>query len=1563
MENYEQKRIKKLKQGNIRKRKGGCQLKEKNKLMQDINFCTGISKNKKGVTLVALVVTIVVLLILAGVSIGMLAGDNGLIKQAQNASDEWKIAQDLEQLELAKQAEIAKGGGYIDVDDYFQRLEDEGIVNDKDADIVDNGDGTYDVTTENGNTFEVTPVPDEENAEDIEIDYVGQGEIVGPRINKIEVTDKTETSISVEVTTRNAEGGNYTYSYKKATDSSYTQAQTTANNTYTFTNLEENTKYDIKVKLETSEGSIEKTITVQTEAEKPPEEETPVGTITFGTVTWSGGNASIQVNTTSGYGMEYQINGTTEGSWTSIANNGTIQNLTHGNTVNVRLVNGSKRGEVQSTTIKDETVPKVTVSQQGSATTNSIAVSVQATDNESGMSTSPTYTYFIKKTSEGSYTQKASNANNSYTFTGLDQETSYDIKVEVQGDKAGNKGEGTLTGITTGKVTGGTVEGAITFGNPTWSAGQASITISTNTSYKIEYQLNGTTGSWTEISNNGTIQNLAHNTTIYARLTDGNNHGDYTSTNIQDTVNPTVEVTQQGSATTNSITVNVEATDNESGMNTSPTYTYFIKKTSEGSYTQKASNANNSYTFTGLDQETSYDIKVEVQGDKAGNKGEGTLTGITTGKVTGGTEQGAITFGNPTWSDGQASITISTNTSYKIEYQLNGTEGNWTEISNNGTIQNLAHNTTIYARLTDGNNHGDYTSTTIQDTVNPKVEITRRTTTNSITVTVQATDNESGMADSVTYTYYIKKSTEQNYTQETSNTTNSYTFTGLGQGTTYDIKVEVQGDKAGNKGEGTITNVTTGEITGGTEEGAITFGSPTWKDGQASITISTNTSYKIEYQLNGIAEGSWTEIANNGTISNLAHNTTIYARLTDGNNHGDYTSINIKDTVNPTVEVTQQGSATTNSIEVTVQATDNESGMSTSPTYTYFIKKTSENDYQQKASNANNSYTFTELDQETSYDIKVEVQGDKAGNKGEGTLTGITTGKVTGGTVEGAITFGNPTWSAGQASITISTNTSYKIEYQLNGTTGSWTEISNNGTIQNLAHNTTIYARLTDGNNHGDYTSTNIQDTVNPTVEVTQQGSATTNSITVNVEATDNESGMNTSPTYTYFIKKTSEGSYTQKASNANNSYTFTGLDQETSYDIKVEVQGDKAGNKGEGTLTGITTGKVTGGTVEGAITFGNPTWSDGQASITVSTNTSYKIEYQLNGTEGNWTEIANNGTIQNIPHNTTIYARLTDGNNHGEHASTTIKDTVNPTVTIQSLTAEDTTIQVTAKGTDNETGINEYIFYIKESTQEDSSYQEKTRNNTGTATIEGLETGKTYTVKVEVTDKAGLTGNATKEIEIKKPQISNEDISNNPEEYFGGIVSNYDSPTDAGINWQIFHADEENIYLIADYYLEPYIAPDGSHVGHGYHVNPGFAIGYGGSENITDEKIKALNNDYFNVKGYKSTSEAMQGVAYMLDINQWSKFAGEQAEYAIGGPTIELLFESYNKRYSTGYTAEATSDSGYIINSDLNWDDTDFNELNTTDGLYVLPPVDPDSFYDVESYWIASPANVEYRR
>ena len=45
-------------------------------------------KNNKGITLIALVITIIVLLILAGVSIAMLTGDNGILTQSTTARDD-----------------------------------------------------------------------------------------------------------------------------------------------------------------------------------------------------------------------------------------------------------------------------------------------------------------------------------------------------------------------------------------------------------------------------------------------------------------------------------------------------------------------------------------------------------------------------------------------------------------------------------------------------------------------------------------------------------------------------------------------------------------------------------------------------------------------------------------------------------------------------------------------------------------------------------------------------------------------------------------------------------------------------------------------------------------------------------------------------------------------------------------------------------------------------------------------------------------------------------------------------------------------------------------------------------------------------------------------------------------------------------------------------------------------------------------------------------------------------------------------------------------------------------
>ena len=48
-------------------------------------------KNNKGITLIALVVTIIVLLILAGVSIAMLTGQNGILNRASQATWQSKL--------------------------------------------------------------------------------------------------------------------------------------------------------------------------------------------------------------------------------------------------------------------------------------------------------------------------------------------------------------------------------------------------------------------------------------------------------------------------------------------------------------------------------------------------------------------------------------------------------------------------------------------------------------------------------------------------------------------------------------------------------------------------------------------------------------------------------------------------------------------------------------------------------------------------------------------------------------------------------------------------------------------------------------------------------------------------------------------------------------------------------------------------------------------------------------------------------------------------------------------------------------------------------------------------------------------------------------------------------------------------------------------------------------------------------------------------------------------------------------------------------------------------------
>ena len=58
------------------------------------------TKNNKGITLVALVVTIIILIILAGVSINLVLGENGILKKASTAKERTLEAQYEEELNM-----------------------------------------------------------------------------------------------------------------------------------------------------------------------------------------------------------------------------------------------------------------------------------------------------------------------------------------------------------------------------------------------------------------------------------------------------------------------------------------------------------------------------------------------------------------------------------------------------------------------------------------------------------------------------------------------------------------------------------------------------------------------------------------------------------------------------------------------------------------------------------------------------------------------------------------------------------------------------------------------------------------------------------------------------------------------------------------------------------------------------------------------------------------------------------------------------------------------------------------------------------------------------------------------------------------------------------------------------------------------------------------------------------------------------------------------------------------------------------------------------------------------
>ena len=166
-------------------------------------------------------------------------------------------------------------------------------------------------------------------------------------------------------------------------------------------------------------------------------------------------------------------------------------------------------------------------------------------------------------------------------------------------------------------------------------------------------------------------------------------------------------------------------------------------------------------------------------------------------------------------------------------------------------------------------------------------------------------------------------------------------------------------------------------------------------------------------------------------------------------------------------------------------------------------------------------------------------------------------------------------------------------------------------------------------------------------------------------------------------------------------------------------------------------------------------------------------------------------------------------------------------------------------------------------------------------------------------------------------------DVATNPKEYYGAEVTGYSCESTGVAKWRIFYADNNNIYLIADDYITAENAPNGKN-GTAITANTDYKLSfnnvyndYTGSEwilgqtnGVENSKAKSWLIKYFNYSGDNgatypnktSTKTTIKAVAYMMDTNIWNKYAGSNAEYAIGGPTLEMFCKSHKDTHPERY-------------------------------------------------------------
>ncbi len=387
---------------------------------------------EKGITLISLVITIIILIILSGVTLQVTIGKNGLITRAQKQKEEQEIIIITEELEIRKATVAVENNGKVTIEDYLEYLQGNGKLQNNEITSVEeeNEENTYIIVDD-----KYTYLLQEEKNGNLLIIYEGKAGKLKPRIVNLTVTNTTN-SISVTVEAKRAK--EYTFYIKDTISGDYGNAQkTNETGEYKFENLNQNAEYYIKVEVKNENGTVETEVTRKTEQVTTAE----TGNLIIAAPTW---NASSHTASTtiskaeqidSNLKIQYQVvtdvSNIKESDW----NTGTkVENLNHNDYVCARLWDGKNGGKYTSRKVTDNVNPSVSLT-IGNITNKQVTITANAQDNESGI---VSYEFYI----EG---QKYDNSNNSNSITVGTTFGAKDCYVIVK-DKAGNSATST-TGI------------------------------------------------------------------------------------------------------------------------------------------------------------------------------------------------------------------------------------------------------------------------------------------------------------------------------------------------------------------------------------------------------------------------------------------------------------------------------------------------------------------------------------------------------------------------------------------------------------------------------------------------------------------------------------------------------------------------------------------------------------------------------------------------------------------------------------------------------------------------------------------------------------------------------------------------------------------------------------------------------------------------------------------------------------------------------------------------------------------------------------------------------------